>query len=331
MKDTFREKTRYPLTGTENKAEAVVRHCVYMMATGKWLPGFKLPSVRGAEEEWGLNRLTVQKAYQHLVERGLVECRAKSGYYVTDRGATRLLSQHRFELENLYEKLVGVIRQSSDFSPFAVFRYMSRLSEMRTAERPDCAFVECTGIQSRGHADEIRMRLGVPVMPLTTQEIGSQPDRLPREIRTIFTTLFHYDELSSLKQDSELELIAVPIEVSPTLIEEMGQRQGKTFLLETEESMAKHIAHDALEMMQSCDLQVEVVNDLDRSLQSHVDRLVTSPAEDVVLLSPRHWGSVEPSIREYPFIKPVSFSIAENAWSGIAEAIGMPLGSDVPI
>lgn len=330
MKNNLQGKAHYSLSGTENKAEAIVRHCIYMIATGKWSPGFKLPSVRIAEREWGLNRLTVQKAYQQLVERGFVECRVKSGYYVLDKSGTRLLSQHRFELENLYEKLVDVIRNTSTFSPLAVFRYMSRLSEMRTAERPDCAFVECTEIQASGHALEIQTRLGIPVMPLTIQEIDSRPERLPREVRTVLTTMFHYDELVILEQENERELIAVPIEISPRLIEEIGQRRERIILLETEESMARHIAGDALEMLRNFDLEVEVVTDLDSRLHEYIERRASGD-DKIVLLSPRHWGSVEPSVRAHLFIKPISFSIVDSAWQGIAKAVGMPHGGSIPV
>ena len=54
------------------KVENVANHCAYEIATGRWPKGHRLPSVRDAERDWQVNRLTVLRAYQRLVEMGLV-------------------------------------------------------------------------------------------------------------------------------------------------------------------------------------------------------------------------------------------------------------------
>ena len=48
--------------------------------------GEKLPSVRTAAGELGVNPNTVQKAYQHLEEQGLICSVPKKGVYVINRG-----------------------------------------------------------------------------------------------------------------------------------------------------------------------------------------------------------------------------------------------------
>lgn len=52
---------------------------------GLYRPGDRLPSVRALSEEHGVSISTVQQAYRVLEDRGLVEPRPKSGYFVPEQ------------------------------------------------------------------------------------------------------------------------------------------------------------------------------------------------------------------------------------------------------
>ena len=52
---------------------------------GYYPVGTKLPSIRSLSGERAVSISTVQEAYQRLEERGMVEVRPKSGYYVQGR------------------------------------------------------------------------------------------------------------------------------------------------------------------------------------------------------------------------------------------------------
>jgi DNA-binding transcriptional MocR family regulator len=56
------------------------------VAAGRLRPGQRLPSVRALRRERGLGDATVRHAYRLLVERGAVEPRARSGYFVRRPG-----------------------------------------------------------------------------------------------------------------------------------------------------------------------------------------------------------------------------------------------------
>ncbi|MBV9180017.1 MAG: GntR family transcriptional regulator [Acidobacteria bacterium] len=63
-----------------------------MILDGVLKEGDSLPSVRKVAAEYRVNPLTVLKAYQELVQEGLVETRRGLGMFVT-LGAPRLLLQ----------------------------------------------------------------------------------------------------------------------------------------------------------------------------------------------------------------------------------------------
>jgi GntR family transcriptional regulator len=68
---------------------------VVMILEGDLGEGDPLPSVRAVAAEYRVNPLTVLKAYQHLVDEGLVEARRGLGMFVKDGAAKALLRGER--------------------------------------------------------------------------------------------------------------------------------------------------------------------------------------------------------------------------------------------
>ena len=312
---------KQPLGGTDSKVESVVGHCLYMIATAKWAEGDRLPSVREAEAEWSVNRLTVLKAYRKLSEMGLALRKDRSGYYVHEREPTNRFTRHRYELERLYARVVGLIGEATDLMPLAVLRYMMFMAEIEAREAPECAFVECTSIQAEGHAREIADRLGVPVIALTTVEIAGRPSRLPLSVRTILTSAFHMEEIRPLESRPSLRVHMVPIEVSPELVAELSTSPDDVMLLATQDVHVHEIARDANDLLGAVDLKVVVVAELEPALEQALEA-----DRRRVVLTPRDYGRIDSRLREHDRVRPISFRITEAAWPAMADALGMPLG-----
>lgn len=69
---------------------AVARDLARLIEQGTFRPGQRIPSVRALRRQLGVSVSTVVEAYALLEERGLVEARPQSGYYVRVRPAARL-------------------------------------------------------------------------------------------------------------------------------------------------------------------------------------------------------------------------------------------------
>ena len=79
--------------------------------------GEKLPSVRAAAQEMGINPNTMARAYSYLEERGLIYTSPKKGVYVarpeeTEQKEDKLTSESRDILVSLKEK--GLSREALD-------------------------------------------------------------------------------------------------------------------------------------------------------------------------------------------------------------------------
>ena len=68
---------------------------VAMILDGVLREGDALPSVRNVSAEYRVNPLTVMKAYQTLVEEGLVETRRGLGMFINDGAPDLLLKDER--------------------------------------------------------------------------------------------------------------------------------------------------------------------------------------------------------------------------------------------
>jgi DNA-binding transcriptional regulator YhcF (GntR family) len=306
----------------EGKAERLLTHCIYRIATGRWAGGSRLPPVREAEADWGLDRRTVMKAYRRLQELGLVEARTRSGYYVSEGPAVGRLSRHRHALEALFERCVELVSGQTDLSLQGVFGYFAELAAIRAQQRPECAFIECTSTQARGHAREVSARLGVPCLGMTLQEIDGRPERVPAWLGTLFVSRFHLGELQALQGKDAFRVQPVSIEVAPLMAEGAGDMR-EAVLIESDPVEAEHMREDVLALGLEVPLQAHVVDP--ESLAGAVEELANDDAR-LVLLSPRMWGRLPALARARPNVREVRFQVAEQAWPTVADALGMPLG-----
>jgi DNA-binding transcriptional regulator YhcF (GntR family) len=309
----------------ERRADRWITHGIYQIATGKWPPGQRLPSVREAERAWGVDRRTVLEAYQRLAELGLVVCAPRSGYSVTKSAEFGRLSRHRHELDRLFERLLAEIEAQSELSPLGAFRYFAELAALRAADHPDCAFVECTAIQAEGHAREIREHLDVPCLPLTIAEIAGRRARIPAHVRTLLVSGFHFGELRALSRPGELHVASVPIEVSPALLEHIPKGVREAIVFESDDEEAHVIRDDVQAIGLELPLKVQVAHELEKALEAW--RKKDARGRSVALVSPRLWGTLTPSWRDQARVLPIEFRIREEAWPKIADAIGLPLGA----
>lgn len=127
--------------------DTIVAQVAGQLASGLYRPGQKLPSVRGAAEQFGISKNTMAEAYDRLVARGLVVARSGSGYYVSEirpssvpkpkpdvTEATSIMSLLREQLDQNYLTRPGDGRPPANWTEDADMRRILRTSRNVTAE-----------------------------------------------------------------------------------------------------------------------------------------------------------------------------------------------------
>jgi DNA-binding transcriptional regulator YhcF (GntR family) len=302
------------------RAETIVKHGLYEIATGGWRPGERLPSLREARRLWSANHLTVLRAYRRLVGLGLVRNVPRSGFFVADTTEVGRLARHRADLDRVYGRLRGAIA-GKGISVVGAFRYLAQLAEARARDAPECAFAECTLFQAQGHAREVAERLRVPCLPLTTAAIAE--DGMPAHVQTLFTTSFHIAELRRRARPPGLAVVDVPIEFSVGMAARLAATAATVRILATDGETARHAARDARRRVRG--VRFEAARAAVKDVEREVDRALAT--RRAVLLSPSLWSALADERRGDPLLLPFEYRIREASWPRLADAIGLPLGS----
>ncbi|MEP1094999.1 MAG: winged helix-turn-helix domain-containing protein [Cyclobacteriaceae bacterium] len=306
----------------KGKLKSVVQHCVYEISTGKWSSGEKLPSVRKAEKMWGVNRLTVLSAYRKLMEMGLVISEDRRGYFVATQTESKETIHQRDQLDQLYKKVVKLIKSNTSFEPHAVLKYFASLAEEENDLYPETAFIECSEFQAEGHAKEIKDRLNVSIQPLLLDQ-GIRKLELPPNIRTLLTTGFHILEVKKIGKRLDLDVVNVPIKVDTGLFENISINFNAATVFELEEAMSRDIFNDVKALTKSISLKEKIVQDVN----SEIEDFLSTHSNEIILLSPRVWGRTAKKWRQNPRVHLIKFSIQENSWPIIVEAVKLPFAS----
>ncbi len=307
----------------DSRIDLVCSDITYEIATGVFLPDQKLPTIREAVQRWQMDHRLVLKAYKRLERLGLVKSAPRSGYFVAVGTSHEIISRHRFELQSMFERISGEISQSTKLSILGTFRYLAHLAEIQARANPEVVFVECTSIQASGHAEEITHTLSIPCLPMTIDQIGGKLNRIPQQVKTVLVTGFHFAEFQKWRACKRFNLLSVPIQVDPKLVQHKGEQ---AILFESEQSQAEHMGADMQQYLQSAKIRTKVVSDIESAL-SDLFKNRKQESKIRAYLSPRLWGEVSQDWRDHENVELTRFKIAESAWPAIADAIALPLGA----
>ncbi|MBC7264589.1 MAG: GntR family transcriptional regulator [Chloroflexi bacterium] len=173
----------------------------FLILNGELAPGTKLPTIRQLAGFLRINRNTVLKAYQELMQDGLIECQRGRGCVVVDRPvaiAQPVSAQLLAVIDSAIEQAGELGINPDDFAAFAYARAKQR-RDVPVKRR--LVFVECAARIAETFAKIIQDRLGMQVTPIVLEDL-QQPtaeiEQCIREAHVVATTFFHLQEVKHL-------------------------------------------------------------------------------------------------------------------------------------
>lgn len=130
------------------------------LALGKLSPGDMLPSIRQVEDELGVGRMLVRKAYQHLQAAELVRIIHGRGAVVT--GPARANGEVTQKAEAFIQRLIPQMRREG-LEPVTLSRILHQRLAAEDAREPRLLCVDSSEVLARDLGQQIQQTLGLHV------------------------------------------------------------------------------------------------------------------------------------------------------------------------
>ena len=297
--------------GSEPLFRQIEASVTYEIVTGKRASGSRLPSLRDAAAEWGVNLHTVRRAYRELDAKGLVRTGA-GGTRVAplgpDPGSGSSLDARVREFANEARERFGV-------SPITVARAFESLERIVREERRSCAVVECSRTLSLGLARDLEARFVLETEALDLLAARTLP------AGTIVGTYFHADELRDLMAGRTHDLYLVRIRPRLALMAAFARAVGAgeiTHVVVMDRLPGS--AHDLADEFQSYfgpDVMIE-----GRILRDPLAAFPEPAAGTILVATPQTWDRLPSDLRGRRDVRQLEYEIDPHDVERLAELHG---------
>lgn len=189
--------TREPIS-----AEAVAQAILRRINSGLYAPGDRLPPVRKLAQEIGSNRNTVNKAYQMLLDMGVIELSASGWHGYTVRRSEGGQGKTKSELlDYFYNQFVELVWQgmAAGLSSDELMEIQRRaVCEVYAQSMVDLIFYECNDYDTTEMGKRLNEVLNLPVEYRNISHFYKNPAAVLKSKDLIITTYHHLAELTSV-------------------------------------------------------------------------------------------------------------------------------------
>jgi len=194
------------------------------LAFGELKPGDTLPSIRELEQELGIGRAIVRRAYLELQDCGILDIRHGSCVAVNEYLQIRADASVTQKLQKLVEATFRSVRKLNvSHSSFAKLLLIRAMELDRTSL--SYLFVDTSKALAERIAQEIGRMWEVPISGASTDELPQLLRSADHQIHRIIVTYYRYDEVSTLvkrlQKREHAEILPVSVRFTEEMIEQV--------------------------------------------------------------------------------------------------------------
>jgi GntR family transcriptional regulator len=167
------------------------------LALGKLRPGDLLPSIRHVEDELGVGRMLVRKAYQQLQSAGLVRIVHGRGAIVT--GQARSNGHLTEKADAMIERIVTELRREG-LNPVTFARVFHQRLMAEDARQPRILCVDSSDVLARDLGQQIQQALGVHVATMGLQRLRRERASVATDTQVLVDYYYLADARRILKR-----------------------------------------------------------------------------------------------------------------------------------
>jgi GntR family transcriptional regulator len=188
---------------------------------GQLRPGDTLPSIRDVEQETGINRNIVHKAYLALQSLGILNLRHGKGVLVQKQLSYGARDTVRQKCETLSKELLPRLRELG-VSPSAFARFLYQQAREHEIQTPFIVFVDATKAQAIERAGHISAVWQVNIPGYSLDELAEIPKQDMQAIRKILTNYVRFDQVRRIVRN-RAEVIPLGLTFTEQSIKEFGR------------------------------------------------------------------------------------------------------------
>jgi DNA-binding transcriptional regulator YhcF (GntR family) len=188
---------------------------------GRLRPGDTLPSIRDVEQEVGISRNIVRKAYLELQTLGVLNLRHGKGVLVQKQLVYGGRDSVHEKCEALSREILTRLREVG-VSPSAFARYLYQQAREQETQSPFVIFVDATKSQAVERAANISVIWQVNVPGYSLDELAALPKPELRTIRKVLTNYIRFDQVRRIV-GNHAEVIPLGLTFSEQTVKELGR------------------------------------------------------------------------------------------------------------
>lgn len=163
-------------------------------------PGDRLPTQRELSTGLNISRGTIQKAYEELENRGIIEILKGSGSFITKATETQIGDRKEVAIKLIDELLDKLSNYNYTYSEIRAFIEMRMINREKNNKCVRIAAIDCNPEALEIFKIQIALKRNIHFKKFILDDIlkYSQPDKVFEDYDIIITTLNHYDEISGI-------------------------------------------------------------------------------------------------------------------------------------
>ncbi len=282
----------------------------WRISTGELRPGDRLPPLRTAAADLGVNLHTVRAAYNVLVREGLLVSEGARGTRVVEASPETVWV--RGELAELVARFRGEARERFDIQPQELARLVVELPAWSLART--LSVVECSTAQCLDHARELEQRLGLSAGAWSLEREGEPPPGV------VVATYFHYADVVRRWPHRHDDMVFVAVHPDPALGLELERRfpeMDTVLAFELDATRSANLAADLKTVLDTDRWRIEPIGS-----GSTAEALRTDAP---VCFSPRAWAALDEPARSAGSAVRVRYVIAHDSLEAVRRGLAAPL------
>ena len=268
------------------------------LALGSLRPGDLLPSIRKVEEDLGVGRMLVRKAYQQLQDAGLVRIIHGKGAMVTEQ--PRANGHLAVKAEDVIQKLVETLRKKG-LDPVSFSRMLQQRLLAEDFRAPRILCVDSSEVLARELGQQLQQALGVHVRTTSVPLLRKQRSTITPETQ-VLVSYYYLEDVQKIVGRRTQRIMPVSWDYDAAFVERLRSLPlgSKVLLLYYEASLREQGTRLAIDALLDRVKEREFVVDV--KAVEHVGRLgaLARSRYDAIVVSNRVWDEHSAVLEKSP-------------------------------